>query len=316
MIYSLSNFRTGVRVDEAARERLRELLRLAPNAHFYVNFSGGKDSTALLMLALDELPRERLHVMYYDLESEVPDTHEFVKSVCEWCRTRRIDFQWNWAQWKVRNATWQNGHGLFTAFGSLPRLNIPPFGVPQSQDYGHKTITYCRDRILTDYSDQFDGDGSPVISLIGITKFESLHRLLVTTKSRKGNWQSLPWTTVQYQRSQPPKLIVKAYPIFDWRADDIWGYLQEQSPWGVNAYYERMQKLTGWPISKIRTENVLHGCAIKQLPLIKQLYPDFYQRMEERGLIGNRWGNKHAGEGLPREKSDGTAAAEKWANLI
>ena len=83
MIYSLSNFETGKRVDEASRERLRELLRLAPNAHFYVNFSGGKDSTALLMLALQELPRERLHVMYYDLESEVPDTHEFVKSVCE-----------------------------------------------------------------------------------------------------------------------------------------------------------------------------------------------------------------------------------------
>lgn len=316
MIYSVSNFRTGVRVDQAARDRLHELLTLAPNAHFYVNFSGGKDSTALLSLAIDELPHDQLHVMYYDLESEVPDTHGFVKEVYEWCNKHRIDFKWNWGQWKVRNATWNKGHGLFTAFSSVPLLNIPPYEVGSCPDYGHKTITYCRDRILIEYSDYFDGGGSPVISLIGITKFESLHRLLATTKKRKGNWEGLPYTTIQYQRNQPPKLIIKAYPIFDWRADDVWGYLQENSPWGINPYYDKMHRLTQWPISKIRTENVLHGCAINQLPLIKELYPDFYRRMEERHLIGSDWGNKHAGEGLPRPKSDGRAAAEKWANLL
>lgn len=313
MIFSISNFETGQRVDEAAQIRLQKLQMIAPDAHFYVNFSGGKDSTAMLMLALEMIPPERLHVMFYDLESETPDTYEFVRTVYRWCLKRRIDFQWNYGQWMVRNATWQHGHGLFMAYGALPKLNIPPYEVPISQDYGHKTITYCRDRILMDYSDQWTG---PVINLIGITKFESLHRLLATTKTRKGNWLGLPWTTVQHASSQPPKLIVKAYPIFDWRASDVWGYLCQESPWGLNPFYEKMQKATGSPISKIRTENVLHGCGLKSLPIIQKLYPDFYARMLERGLIGDDWGNKHTGEGLPRPKSDGKKAVEKWDELL
>ena len=314
MIFSVSNFENGERVDVAARRRLRQLAKMEPTAHFYVNFSGGKDSTAMLLLAIQELPAERLHVMFYDLESETPDTYEFVRTVYRWCLKRRIDFQWNYGQWMVRNATWQHGHGLFMAYGALPKLNIPPYDVLMAKDYGHKTITYCRDRILQDYSDTYS---RIAISLIGITKFESLHRLLATTKKRKGNWQDLPWTTIQSTKTGGlSKLTIKAYPIFDWRADDVWGFLQGQSPWGLNQFYIKMHNATGQPISKIRTENVLHGCGLKNLPIIQQLYPRFYGRMVERGLIGNEWGNKHAGEGLPRQKSDGKLAVEKWQNLL
>lgn len=313
MIYSVSNFETGKRVNATARERLLKLRELAPDAHFYVSFSGGKDSTALLMLALGTIPHGRLHVMFYDLEAETPDTYEFVRKVYEWCREQCVDFRWNYGNWQVRNATMENGKGLFTAYSSLPWLNIPPYEVDKALDFGHKTITYCRDRLLLEYSDYWTG---PVISLIGITKFESLHRLLATTKKRKGNWQGLPWTTLHFERSQPPKQVIKAYPIFDWRADDVWGYLQEESPWGLNPFYEKMAEATGLPISKIRTENVLHGCGLKNLPVIEKLYPRFWQRMLDRKLIGDSWGNLRAQHAMPREKSDGTQAVEKWSELL
>lgn len=314
MIYSISNFETGKRVNTTARERLFKLQELAPDAHFYVSFSGGKDSTALLMLALETIPHGRLHVMFYDLESETPDTYEFVRKVYEWCQEQCVDFQWHCGQWLVRNATTDNGKGLFMAYGGQPYLNVPPYDVVLSaNDYGHKTITYCRDRLLLEYSDYWTG---PVISLIGITKFESLHRLLATTKKRKGNWQGLPWTTLHFERSQPPKQVIKAYPIFDWRADDVWGYLCEESIWGLNPFYDKMQKATGLPISKIRTENVLHGCGLKNLPVIEKLYPRLWQRMLDRKLIGDSWGNLRAQHAMPREKSDGKQAVEKWSKLL
>lgn len=313
MIYSISNFETGKRVNTTARERLVKLRELAPDAHFYVSFSGGKDSTALLMLALETIPHERLHVMFYDLEAETPDTYEFVRKVYKWCQKQCVDFRWNWGNWQVRNATKENGKGLFIAYMGDPWLNVPPYEADKALDYGHKTITYCRDRLLLEYSDHWTG---PVISLIGITKFESLHRLLATTKKRKGNWRSLPWTTIQYERNRPSKLIIKAYPIFDWRADDVWGYLQEESPWGLNSFYEKMAEATGLPISKIRTENVLHGCGLKTLPVIEKLYPRFWQRMLARKLIGDSWGNLRAQHTIPREKSDGTQAVEKWSGLL
>lgn len=43
--------------------------------------------------------------------------------------------------------------------------------------------------------------------------------------------------------------------------------------------------------------------------------PDFWEKMQERGLIGDEWGNKHAHKKEPRQ-ADGTALAERWAKLL
>lgn len=316
-IYSVSNFDNGKRVDEASRERIAKILQDFDNV--VVSFSGGKDSTAMLDLTVKVAHElrltDKLHVNYFDVEAETPDTHQFIADVFNYfSKGIAIDCNWHAGHWTVRNATKKYGHGLFTAYDTERAgnwlwdiMNVP--GRKLHPEITGKTITYWRDVILRQQATEWTGKTA---NLIAITKFESLHRLLATTKERKGNYNAIPWSTVLFTRPE----VVNLYPLFDWRAEDVIKYCQHEASTGYSSYYDKMAKATGLPWSKIRTENVLHGKGLKNLPIIEKLYPEFYAKMVAGELIGDEWGDKHAKEGLPRAKSDGTERAEKWSELL
>lgn len=48
---------------------------------YIVSYSGGKDSTATLLWALDNLPRNRLRVIFCDTGAEWPETYEYLKYI-------------------------------------------------------------------------------------------------------------------------------------------------------------------------------------------------------------------------------------------
>lgn len=302
--YSLADYHTGERVNEAAIKRLRLVNERAEAV--YVSFSGGKDSTALLELAVKAIDADKLHVVFFDTESETPDTHEFVQATKIAIEAQKLaTFHWVYGNYLVRNATKQYGYGLFKAFESEPYLWQPPIDAERF-DAQQKTITWVRDAWIRRQAKRYQGE---VWQLIGITKYESLNRLMATTKERKGNKDGLTWTTVDAKNG-----VIKGYPVYDWRASDVAQFIRS-GQFGVNDYYRKMYKATGAPVSMIRTENVLHGCGLRELRIIQKLYPEFWAKMQERGLIGDEWGNKHARKKEPR-RADGTALAERWAKLL
>ena len=316
MIYSISNFDTGLRVDEAAYKRAEWILRSFDR--FVVNFSGGKDSHAMATVMIDQAMQmdmtDKLDVVFFDLETEVPPTYEFVQRYFDWLTDNTdVRVHWVWGYYLVRNATKKHGHGLFRAFDGSDHVVLRQ---PPARSYvealdgtfiWEKTITYARDYYLR--KRLLDGYHGKVAVCIGITKFESLNRLLATTKVRKGNYLDKPWTTLC--ASKPTDFRVKCYPIYDWRAQDVWQFVCCR-PFH-NTYYDDMLK-AGYKISDIRTENTLHGCGLKNLNKLLSLYPDFGKNIKKSGLIGDEWGNKH--KPLPRQKSDGRLAIEKWSELL
>lgn len=48
---------------------------------YIVSYSGGKDSTATLLWALDNLPRERLRIIFCDTGAEWPETYNYLKYI-------------------------------------------------------------------------------------------------------------------------------------------------------------------------------------------------------------------------------------------
>lgn len=302
--YSLADYRTGERVDEAAVKRLRLVNERAEAV--YVSFSGDKDSTSLLELAVSAVDNDKLHVVFFDSESETPDTHEFVQSVKIAIEAQRLaTFHWVYGNYLVRDDTKQYGYGLFTAYARAPFLWQPPVDAERF-DAPSKTIAWVRDAWVKSQAKQQTGE---VWQLSGTTKNESLDRLMATTKERKGNKDGLTWATADKRNG-----VIKAYPIFDWRASDV-AQLIREGRFGVNDYYRKMCKATGMPVSMIRSENVVHGGGLRELRIIQKIYPGYWAKLVERGLIGDEWGNKHARKKESRQV-DGTATAERWANLL
>ena len=58
--------------------------RIAQASTLLVNFSGGKDSQAMLLEAIDTVDRDRILVHHQDLgEADWPETRPYVESICE-----------------------------------------------------------------------------------------------------------------------------------------------------------------------------------------------------------------------------------------
>lgn len=59
---------------------------------FYVAFSGGKDSIALLDIAQRALPHNSFKVIFGDTKMENEDTYKLIKQMQEYCKSQGIDF--------------------------------------------------------------------------------------------------------------------------------------------------------------------------------------------------------------------------------
>jgi len=77
-------------------------------------------------------------------------------------------------------------------------------------------------------------DGQPTACLVGIRTDESLNRYR-SLAGDKSTWEGLSWTTWK------GRALYNAYPIYDWRAEDIWTY-HAQTGLPYNALYDRMHK--------------------------------------------------------------------------
>ena len=72
---------TRKRLTALYRAKLAEPYPIPPDVLHVVSFSGGKDSTALLIWALDRLPRDRLRVIFCDTGWENPLTYRFLEDI-------------------------------------------------------------------------------------------------------------------------------------------------------------------------------------------------------------------------------------------
>lgn len=92
-----------INVLEASRRRIAATFNEAEQ--FYIAFSGGKDSSVLFHLVMEEAIKRnvKVGVMYIDLEAQYSDT---IKHVSEMMRLYRnhIDPHWICVPMKLRNA--------------------------------------------------------------------------------------------------------------------------------------------------------------------------------------------------------------------
>lgn len=252
-----------------ARERLRVCFDRFD--HVCVSFSGGKDSTACLNLALEaarEAGRLPLDVYHFDEEAIPPQTVEYCHRIAA---NPDIAFRWFCLPIAHRNACSRTSPQWYPwAPEDRPRWvrDLPPGAITEEGLPG-----FTRTNIADLMPVIQPPSKGRVCSILGIRCQESMTRYGAIA-SRDGFEAFL----VPHGDGHPH--ITKAYPIYDWGVEDCWR-AAEVLGWDYNRAYDLMEAV-GLSRFEARCSPPYGEQPIRRLWAYKQCWPELWAKMTER----------------------------------
>jgi len=273
-------------VYDACRNRMKILFTEFEKV--YVSFSGGKDSGVMLNMAIDvarELGKLPVNALIVDLEAQYKHTMDYVQRMASmpevnayWIclpihlRNAVSQFQPHWICWDekkkdawVRQLPKHKGvisdvtHFPFFRRGMEFEEFVPLFG-------------------------EWISEGKKTACLVGIRSDESMNRFRAIASDSKETYKRYQWTT------RISENVWNAYPVYDWRTDDIW-IANGRRKYDYNKIYDLMH-LAGLTIHQMRICQPYGDDQRKGLYLFKILEPETWQRVVNR-VEGANFGNRY-----------------------
>jgi predicted phosphoadenosine phosphosulfate sulfurtransferase len=284
----------GIDVLTAAQRRIRQIFTDFPAV--YVSFSGGKDSGVVLELAAQEARRRgrRLGVLIVDLEAQYQHTIEYIFVMLE-RHADVLDVSWVCVPLTLRNAVSQFQPAWTCWDPELEDRWVRPrpdhTGVIADERY----FSFFRrgmefEELVVDfgrwYSDQHGG--RMTACLVAIRSDESLNRYRTIARPDKRRHRDWAWTTWLGVGN-----VYNAYPIYDWRTEDIWRYYGRCSV-PYNKVYDLMHR-AGVSIHQARLCQPFGDDQRKGLWLYHILEPDTWTKLLAR-VQGASFGARYARE--------------------
>ena len=241
----------------------------------YVSFSGGKDSTVMLHLVMEEAMRRgrKVGVLIIDLEAQYSDTISHIKN-CISLYHDFIDLHWVCAELLLRNAVsnfapkwccWEKGKEDVWA------REMPAQAADLSQyDFYEPKMEFEEFMVL--FGEWYAGNDIAG-AFIGIRSDESLHRYRAIVANKKNlTLKGEKWTT------KIASNLYNLYPIYDWRTEDIWTFQGKNKELPSNQIYSKMS-LAGVPLSNQRLCQPYGDDQKKGLWLYHILEPETWSRL-------------------------------------
>lgn len=237
----------GIDVLQAARQRISKAFDHTEKQ--YVAFSGGKDSSVLFHLVMEEAVKRGVTVgiMYIDLEAQYTDTISHARDMFEMYK-ENIDLHWICIPMLLRNALTQY-EPQWMAWGEQDKdkwVRPMPEKCKTCDDYPFAFPGMEFEEFVPVWA-QWYGEGKPTAGFIGIRAQESLHRYcaIATWEKRDLMMNDWRWTTKIVDQ------VYNVYPIYDWLTEDIWSYHALYPDKPHNTVYDKMQ-MAGVPLSQQR----------------------------------------------------------------
>ena len=263
-VYSTKN------VLEAAKERISWAFDTFPK--IYCSFSGGKDSTVMTHLVMEEAVKRgrKVGLLFIDWECQITSTIDHVRNVYEMYRDN-IDPYWislpirtwngcsqfepEWTAWEEsKKELWPRepnsiSDPLFLPF-YFPTISFEEFVELFAQWYGGDELTAC---------------------FVGIRTQESLNRFRTIASQSKTRHDDKPYTTKVIDK------VFNVYPIYDWTTEDDWTYLSTRKlPY--NTLYDRFYQ-AGLSIHQMRIDEPFGDTQRKNLWLYQVIEPSLWAKM-------------------------------------
>lgn len=244
----------------------------------YISFSGGKDSTVMLHLVMDEaIKRNRkVGLLFIDLEGQYRMTidhiavcYERYKDYIEpyWCclpihlRNAVSVYETHWVCWEeAKRESW---------IRTPPKMAITDL---THFPFFHEGMEFEE---FVPLFGAWYGEGKPCACFVGIRTDESLNRYRTINSTKKIRVENKQYTT------QVVPNVFNIYPIYDWRTEDLWTYHARLPLLPYNKLYDYMHK-AGLTISQMRICQPYGDDQRKGLWLFHLIEPETWARVVAR----------------------------------
>lgn len=242
--------------------------------HIYVSFSGGKDSTVMTHLVMEEaIKRNRkVGLLFIDWEIQYKLTIDHVKHIFELYKDNIIPY------WIALPLLTDNACSMYEPewiCWDKDKKNVwvrkPEKISITDEDYfpfWYYKITF--EEFVPMFGDWF-GKGENTACFVGIRTRESLNRWRALNNVKKGKYDDKMFTT------RVSESTYNIYPIYDWTAEDDWTYFGKFNKC-YNKIYDRMYQ-AGLTLHQMRVDEPFGDTTRRSLWLYQIIEPETWGKM-------------------------------------
>jgi predicted phosphoadenosine phosphosulfate sulfurtransferase len=262
----------------ATRERIRKVFD--DFEKIYISFSGGKDSSVMTHLVLEEAIKRNRKVclLIIDLEAQYQDTIKHIELMVEQYKDH-IDLHWVCVPLLLRNAV-SNYQPRWICWDEENKplwVREKPIDHKDGTEYDFFVPKMEFEEFMVLFGEWYSDYGKyKTAAFIGIRADESLHRYRAIASRKDGiMYNNFRWTT------KIAKNLYNIYPIYDWRTEDIWIYHGKFPDKIHNAVYDKMN-MAGVKLSQQRLCQPYGDDQRKGLWLYHILEPETWYKLINR----------------------------------
>jgi predicted phosphoadenosine phosphosulfate sulfurtransferase len=276
-----------INVVDATRKRIEWIFDNFDN--IVVSISGGKDSTVLAYMTLQEAHKRSRKVGIFFLDEEVvyQSTIDQVRYIMNLYPENTIKL-WYQLEFNLTNATsidetqfkvWDHEkQDVWLRPKEKDSIKQPTWNV-NKQTIANKKKGFG----FYDALDNFQLTYENTAYLIGLRASESLNRWRAVIKN--------PGIPNIYWSTKRPQGNFQMYPLYDWNFQDIWKFLYENNIRYSKIYDYQYKK--GLGMKDMRVSSLIHERAFKSLVELPEFEPQTYDKLMARtkGIqVGNIYG--------------------------
>jgi len=233
-----------------------------------VGYSGGKDSTVTLRIAI-EVAREKgrlpVKAIFIDQEAEWGAVIDHMREIND---DPDVDLRWYQIPFKIYNAT-SNFKQWITAWEDGVETMRP------REPYSIKENKYNTESFYDLFNKIIEVDFPQRTALLGGVRSEESPRRHVAM-TQDATYKYITWG----KKLNEKKNQYTFYPIYDWSYTDIWKAIHDNK-WTYTKVYD-YQYMYGVPTRSMRVSNLHHETAIQTLFYLQEIERDTWTALTKR----------------------------------